>query len=116
MKTQDKLTLRAKRKNRIRAKVTGTADMPRATVYRSNKSISIQLIDDAACKTLVSSTTLSMKGAGCNKEGAEKIAKEVAGKAKEKGITSLVFDRNGYKFHGNVKVVADTLRAEGIQF
>ena len=116
MKTQDKLTLRLRRKNRIRAKVSGTAESPRASIYRTNKAMSLQLIDDIAGVTLVSGTTLSIKGATGNKVSAEKMAKEVADKAKEKGISKLVFDRNGYKFHGNVKAVADILRAEGIQF
>lgn len=107
-------------KNRIRKRITGTADIPRMSVYRSNKEIYIQVIDDASGKTLFSVSSRD-KGvgvkAGQNKiESAALVGKAAAKKAQENGITKVVFDRNGYLFHGRVKAVADAAREGGLNF
>lgn len=116
MKAQEKNQGRLQRKARIRAKISGTQAIPRASVFKSNVALYVQLIDDEARKTIVAASTLSMKGVKPNKEGAIQLAKELSKKALEKGITKIVFDRNGYSYHGNVKVFADSLREAGLQF
>lgn len=111
-----KLQGRLQRKSRIRAKITGSQAIPRASVFKSNTAISLQLIDDEAGKTIVSATTLTLKGAKANKDGAALLGKEVSRLAQEKGISKIVFDRNGYRYHGNVKTLAESLREAGLQF
>ena len=108
------LTKRERRlriKLRIRKNITGTADTPRMTVFRSNREIYIQMIDDASGKTLMSVSSRDKEIAGKKSENKIEIAslvgKAAAKKAQETGITSVVFDRNGYLFHGRVKAVAD---------
>ena len=108
-------TRRLQRKTRIRARMTGTALRPRMTVYRSHTQITVQIIDDAAGRTLVFGSTKEVKGKS-NKEGAQKLGTLVAKKALEKKISSVVFDRNAYKYHGAVKELADAARAAGLQF
>lgn len=110
-----KLHDRLARKRRIRAKVRGTADRPRMTVYRSLTQITVQLIDDGAGKTVVSASTKDLK-AKPNNEGAKKLGEAVAKKAKEAKIASVVFDRNAYRYHGRVKTLADAARSGGLQF
>ncbi|MDB4978720.1 MAG: large subunit ribosomal protein [Candidatus Peribacteria bacterium] len=113
--TPSKSQHRTARRRRIRSKVQGTAARPRLSVYRSLKAMTAQLIDDAEGKTLVYATTLELK-AGLTKEGAKKLGEAVAKKAQEKKISSVVFDRGGYKYHGRVKELADAARAGGLQF
>ncbi|WKK66804.1 50S ribosomal protein L18 [Lutimonas zeaxanthinifaciens] len=112
-----KLQRRNRIKNRIRKVVSGTAVKPRLSVFRSNKAISAQLIDDVAGKTLVSTTSLSMKDAkGTKIEIATAVGKDLAEKASKAGIESVAFDRNGYLYHGRVKALADGAREGGLKF
>lgn len=100
---------------RIRGKVSGTAARPRMTVFRSNKAIYVQLIDDLAGKTLVAASSKGLEG-GTKVEVAAKVGQAVAQKALEAGITEVVFDRNGYLFHGRIKSLADAARTAGLKF
>ncbi len=110
-----KTSLRLARKRRIRARVRGTAARPRMTVYRSLTRISVQVIDDAAGKTLAAASTTEAKGKP-NKEGAKKLGGLIADKAKAAGITAVIFDRNGYRYHGRIKELADAAREAGLTF
>ncbi len=110
-----KIQRRNKIKTRIRGKISGTAARPRMSVFRSNKQIYVQLIDDLAGVTLVSASSKGIdEGTKC--EIAAKVGEAVAKKALEAGITEVVFDRNGYLFHGRVKSLADAARAAGLKF
>ncbi len=110
-----KLQRRLRKKVRIRARVTGSAARPRLSVYRSLTAISAQLIDDAAGKTLCGVTSREAK-AKMNMEGAKKVGELLAKKAKEAGVTTAVFDRNGFAYHGRIKALADAAREGGLQF
>lgn len=106
---------RIKIKYRVRNKITGTTERPRLSVFRSNKQIYVQIINDEAAKTLVSASSLGME-AMPKKEQSAKVGEAVAAKAVAAGITTVVFDRNGYLFHGRVKEVADGARKGGLNF
>ena len=106
---------RNKIKTRIRGKVSGTAERPRMTVFRSNKQIYVQLVDDSEGKTLESATTKGNEE-GTKSEVAAKVGQAIAEKALAAGITEVVFDRNGYLFHGRVKSLADAARNGGLKF
>ncbi|MCF8415635.1 MAG: 50S ribosomal protein L18 [Crocinitomicaceae bacterium] len=113
-----KLNRRAKIKRRIRKKISGTSKLPRLSVYRSNKQIYAQLIDDINGVTLVSSSSYK-NSAVDNKSKTDQAAvvgKEVAEKALRAGIETVVFDRNGYLYHGRVKQLADSAREGGLKF
>ena len=110
-----KIARRNKIKTRIRGRVQGTAERPRMTVFRSNKAIYVQLVDDLKGETLVSASSKGLEG-GTKTEIAAKVGEAVAGKAKEKGIETVVFDRNGYLYHGRVKSLADAARKGGLKF
>ena len=110
-----KIERRLKIKTRVRGKISGTAERPRMTVFRSNKQIYVQLVDDLAGKTLAAASSRGMEAAP-KKEQAAKVGLEIAKKAQEAGITTVVFDRNGYLFHGRVKSVADGARKAGLKF
>ena len=106
----------AKRIRRVRAKIFGTADRPRVTVYRSNKHLSVQAIDDQRGVTLAAGTDLGKeKISGTKTERAVMAAKKLAQAMKKAKITKASFDRGQYNYHGRVKMVAETLRAEGIE-
>ena len=111
---------RKHRKIRIRKKISGTTERPRLVVFRSNLHIYAQIVDDTSGKTLAAASTLTLsktnEKARSNKEGANLVGKEVARLAKEKSIAKVVFDRNGYLYHGNVKAVADGAREAGLEF
>ncbi|MBQ7608647.1 MAG: 50S ribosomal protein L18 [Desulfovibrionaceae bacterium] len=111
---------RKHRKIRIRKKISGTAERPRLVVFRSNMHIYAQLIDDTEGKSLAAASTLALSraeaGLHCNKDGATRVGKEIARMAKEKNISKVVFDRNGYLYHGRVKAVADGAREGGLEF
>jgi large subunit ribosomal protein L18 len=113
-----KIKRRAKIKRRIRKRVSGTSKVPRLTVFRSNKQIYAQLIDDTTGKTLVAAT--SFKNTATDKlnkvSQADVVGKEVAEKALKAGIESVVFDRNGYLYHGRVKSLANSAREAGLKF
>jgi large subunit ribosomal protein L18 len=110
--------LRIRRHRRVRLLVAGTAERPRAAVSRSNKHISVQLIDDEAGRTLAaaSSTEKAVSANGSNIEGAKAVGKALAAKAKAAGITTIVFDRGGFAYHGRVAALAEALREEGLEF
>ena len=103
---------------RIRSRVAGTQERPRLAVFRSVNHIYAQVIDDQQGHTLVAASTTEkdLHGKGGNVEGAKLIGKAVAERAKEKGITKVVFDRGGYLYHGRVKALADAARAAGLEF
>lgn len=105
-------------KRRVRKRVHGTPERPRMSVYRSNKDIYVQIIDDENGKTLGAATSLKNAGAkGVAKiEAAKLVGKEIAEKAKSAGIEKVVFDRNGYLYHGRIKALADAAREGGLQF
>lgn len=106
-------------KHRIRNIVSGTAERPRMTVFRSNKQISVQIIDDVAGRTLVAVSSLSKAFAEekvTKTQQAELVGTAIANKAKEAGIENVVFDRNGYLYHGRVKALADAARNAGLKF
>ena len=110
-----KIARRNKIKTRIRGKISGTPTRPRMSVFRSNKAIYVQLIDDLAGATLCASSSKGLEG-GTKIEVAAKVGADIAKKAMEKGITEVVFDRNGYLFHGRVKSLADAARGAGLKF
>ena len=107
---------RLKIKASVRAKISGTAERPRLTVFRSNKQIYAQVIDDTTGKTLASASSLKMKEKAPKKEIAMKVGALIAQKAQEAGVQSVVFDRNGYLYHGRVKELADAARNGGLKF
>ena len=110
-----KIARRNKIKTRIRGKVSGTAERPRMSVFRSNKGIYVQLIDDLSGRTLAAASSKGLEG-GTKTEVSAKVGKEIAKIAREKGIEAVVFDRNGYLFHGRVKSLADAAREAGLKF
>jgi large subunit ribosomal protein L18 len=114
-----KVIRRQKLKFRIRKRITGTAERPRLSVFRSNKGIYVQLIDDATGVTLASATSASKELAG-NKapkiEVSKLVGQAIAKAATAKGITTCVFDRGGYLYHGRIKAVADGAREGGLNF
>ena len=114
--TTKKIERRIKIKYRIRNRISGTPARPRLTVFRSNKQIYVQVVDDIAGKTLVSASSLSLEGKCTKKEQAAKVGALIAKKSLEAGITTVVFDRNGYLYHGRVKEVADAARNGGLKF
>jgi large subunit ribosomal protein L18 len=105
---------------RVRAKVAGTAERPRLNVFRSLHHIYAQIIDDASATTLASASTVTKKGeekkTGGNIEAAAVVGKLIAERAKEKGVTKVVFDRGGYLYHGRIKALADAAREGGLEF
>lgn len=112
--TKDSRRLRIKRS--IRSKIAGTPERPRLTVFRSNKGVYAQIIDDEAGKTLAAFSSFELGVAGNNVEAAKQVGVKVAEKAKAAGIEAVIFDRNGYLYHGKVKAVADGAREGGLQF
>lgn len=113
---QKKLLNRRLRKNRVRARVNGTADRPRLTVFISNKHVSVQIIDDTKGITIVSATTVGTKLAGSMTELAAKVGSDIAKKAKKAKINAVVFDRNGRQYAGRLSALADAARKEGLEF
>ncbi|MBN1624828.1 MAG: 50S ribosomal protein L18 [Clostridia bacterium] len=117
----DKNKLRKKKHLRIRNKISGTMERPRLNVYRSNKNIYAQIIDDVSGVTLVSASTVEAAlknnvNYGGNKEAAKEVGKLIAQRAVEKGVKLVVFDRGGYIYHGRVKELADAAREAGLEF
>ena len=110
-----KIERRTKIKYRVRNKVTGVAERPRMSVFRSNKQIYVQIINDQTGRTLAAASSLGLE-AMPKKEQAAKVGELIAKKAIEAGITTVVFDRNGYLYHGRVKEVADAARNGGLKF
>ena len=115
----DKNVTRKKRHARVRRNLHGTAERPRLNVYRSNKHIYVQLIDDNTGTTLASASTKDNEftaEAGNNVGTAEKVGEMIAKRAQDKGYKSVVFDRGGYLYHGRVKALADAAREAGLEF
>jgi large subunit ribosomal protein L18 len=110
--------LRIRRHRRVRQKVSGTAARPRVAVFRSNKNISAQVIDDVAGRTLAAASSVekTLAATGGNKNGATLVGTALAARCKEAGITTVVFDRGGFDYHGRVAAFADALRAGGLEF
>ncbi len=118
-KTNPKTTARANRVRRIRKKITGTSDQPRLRVFKSNKHIYAQIIDDSVGRTLVSMSTTdkAFEGAGSDKtESAKKVGILLADAAKTAGVSKVTFDRGGYIYHGRVKALSEGAREGGLQF
>ena len=113
--TTKKVERRIKIKYRIRKSVNGTAERPRLSVFRSNKQISAQVINDLTGMTLASASSLGLEKMP-KKEQAAKVGELVAEKAQAAGVTTVVFDRNGYLYHGRVKELADGARKGGLKF
>ena len=108
---------RVKRHQRIRNRINGTADRPRLCVFRSNKNIEAQIINDLEGKTLVATGSLSLKlENGGNVDAAKLVGKDIAEKALKAGIKTVVFDRSGYIYHGRVKALAEAAREAGLVF
>jgi large subunit ribosomal protein L18 len=109
---------RLKRKVHIRKRIAGTAERPRMTVFKSNKSLSIQIVDDTRGHTLISASTLEkdLKNIKANVAGAGQLGEVMGKRLLEKNIKTVIFDRNGYLYHGLVKAIADGTRKAGIQF
>lgn len=119
--TNPRLAMRLKRKQRIRRKLSGTAARPRLSIFRSARHIYGQIIDDTQGRTLVAASTLSpeLKGqlGGLKKvDAAKAVGRLLAEKAKQAGIVAVVFDRNGFLYHGRVKALADSAREHGLAF
>ncbi len=121
IKRTDRKELRIKRRLRVRSKVRGTSERPRLAVFRSEKHIYAQLIDDTVGDTLVASSTVESElrekvGKTWGQEAAREVGKFLAQRALEKGFKTVVFDRGGFKFHGRVKALADGAREAGLEF
>jgi large subunit ribosomal protein L18 len=116
---KDKQTARLRRHHRVRRKVTGTAERPRLAVFRSNRHIAAQVIDDRTGRTLAAASTVEadLRSAGTtgNKAAATAVGRLVAERAKAAGVTSVVFDRGGFRYHGRVAAVADAAREAGLE-
>lgn len=107
---------RIKIKQRVRKYISGTTERPRLTVFRSNKQIYAQVIDDLTGKTLASASSLAITDKAPKKQIASKVGELIAQKSKEAGVQVVVFDRNGYLYHGRVKELADAARKGGLKF
>jgi large subunit ribosomal protein L18 len=114
MATKEIRRIRIKRS--IRGKVSGTSECPRLTVFRSNKQIYAQVIDDTTGNTLAAASSLKITEKAPKKEVAAKVGELIAQNAKEAGIQAVVFDRNGYLYHGRIKELADAARKSGLKF
>ena len=111
-----KVQKRNRIKSRVRGKISGSAELPRLSVYKSNKEIYAQLIDDKDGKTLASASSRSLKATGNKVEISAQVGKAIAEKAIAAGIEKIVFDRNGFVYHGRVKSLADGAREGGLKF
>ena len=112
----DKNKTRQKRHRRVRGKISGTAECPRLNVFRSNKNIYAQLIDDVAGVTLASASTLDKGISGTKTESAQAVGEAIAKAGSSKGIKKVVFDRGGYLYHGRVAALAEAARENGLEF
>lgn len=117
-KKEDRQEARVRRHLRVRKKVSGTPEKPRLAVFRSEKNIYAQIIDDVNAVTLVAASSLDkdFEGAGSNKEAAKAVGEAIAKKAIEKGIKEVVFDRGGFVYHGRVQSLAEGAREAGLEF
>ena len=118
IKRPDTKAQRVKRHQRIRNKISGTAERPRLSVFRSEKHIYAQIIDDTSGRTLAAASSLEkgFEGSGSNKAGADSVGRLIAERALKKGIENVVFDRGGYIYHGRVQSLAEGAREGGLKF
>ena len=117
IKKESSNDLRLRRHSRIRKTISGTTEMPRLNVFRSNSAIYVQVIDDTKGVTLASSSSVALKlNNGGNAEGAKLVGKDIAEKCKKLKITKVVFDRGGYLYHGRVEQLANSARENGLEF
>ncbi|PNR97120.1 50S ribosomal protein L18 [Petrotoga sp. 9PWA.NaAc.5.4] len=121
IKPIDKKRMRNKRHLRVRRRITGTSDKPRMTIFKSEKHIYAQIIDDTKGHTIVSASTVEKElkeklTKTWDQNAAYEVGRLIAKRAKEKGINNIVFDRSGYKYHGKVKALAEAAREEGLKF
>lgn len=114
MTTKEERRLKIKRS--VRSKISGTAERPRLTVFRSNKQIYAQVIDDTTGRTLAAASSLKIEESASKKELAAKVGEQIAKSAQEAGVQVVVFDRNGYLYHGRIKELADAARNGGLKF
>lgn len=112
----DKNIRRLRRKARVRARIEGTSERPRLSVFRSNANIYAQIIDDKEGKTIVASSDLKMAQSGTKTDMAVKVGEDIAKKALESNVNNVVFDRNGFEYHGRVKALAEAARKAGLEF
>ena len=117
-RAKHRVEARGRIRERIRSKVTGTTERPRLAVFKSLKHIYAQVIDDASGNTIISASTREKDAGskGANAAAAKAVGALIAKKAKDKGITRVVFDRGGYLYHGNIKALADAARENGLEF
>jgi len=111
-----KETRRIRIKRSIRSRISGSSECPRLTVFRSNRQVYAQVIDDTTGRTLAAASSLKLSGKATKKEIAAKVGTLIAQNAKEAGIQAVVFDRNGYLYHGRIKELADAARNGGLKF
>jgi len=122
IKREDRKRLRLMRHKRLRKRISGTPERPRLSVYRSEKHIYAQIIDDTKGETLVAASTVEkelrdkLNQKTWNVQAAKEVGKIIAERATAKGITEIVFDRGGYKYHGRIKALADSARESGLKF
>jgi len=119
VRTKQKQVLRVRRHRRVRKHVTGTAERPRLAVFRSNKHISAQVIDDVSGRTLASASSVEKdlkSAAGGNSDAAKKVGQLLGERAKAAGVSKVVFDRGGFLYHGRVAALADAAREAGLEF
>lgn len=112
----NKVQKRNRIKRRVRGKISGSAELPRLSVYKSNKEIYAQIIDDSEGKTLASASSRALNATGNKVDISIEVGKAIAEKAKSAGIENVVFDRNGFVYHGRVKALADGAREGGLKF
>ncbi len=116
IKRQDRKQNRTKRHRRVRVNVAGSAQRPRLAVYRSLNHLYAQVIDDASSRTVAAASTLGLKAKGNGVAEAVEVGKAIAAKAKQAGVTKVVFDRGGFLYHGRIKALADAAREAGLEF
>ena len=119
MTTKQKQLLRVRRHRRVRKHVTGTPERPRLAVFRSNKHISAQVIDDVSGRTLAAASSVEKEqksAAGGNRDAAKKVGQLLGERAKAAGVAKVVFDRGGFLYHGRVAALADAAREAGLEF
>jgi large subunit ribosomal protein L18 len=116
IKRQDRKVNRSKRHRRVRVRVTGTPERPRLSVFRSLNHLYVQLIDDSGSRTVAAASTVALKAKGNGMAEAAEVGKAIASKAKAAGVSSVVFDRGGFLYHGRIKALADAAREAGLEF
>ena len=116
IKRQDRKVNRTRRHRRVRVHVEGTKERPRLAVFRSLNHLYAQVIDDSASRTVAAASTVALKAKGNGMTAAAEVGKEIAAKAKAAGVSSVVFDRGGFLYHGRIKALADAAREAGLEF